>query len=167
MDAGMGRVIPLGEKTSARLMYSDTKGIAMAQAATLSGLCGLAALALIPLSAPDASAQTEPEAERACVRLQNINGYETLDDRHLVLNGGANRHYLVTTRRSCYGLDYGAQVGLSFPETTRICNASLEYIIVPDGGRCRISTIEEVDSVDAARALITERASGPAQSGND
>ena len=50
------------------------------------------------------------------------------------------------------------QVGLSFPDRTRICNANLEYLVVPDGGRCRISTIEEVDSADAARALIAERA---------
>ena len=146
----------MGEHTSARLMYSDTKGIAMAQAATVSTLCGLVAAATL-LSAP-AHAQDEAAPERECVRIMNINGYSTLDDQHLLLNSGASRHYLVTTRRSCYGLEHGMQVGLSFPDRTRICNANLEYIVVPDGGRCQISTIEEVENADAARALIAQRA---------
>ena len=150
----------MGEKTSARLMYSDMKGIAMAQAATVSSLCGLVALATL-LSAPALAqdpSQTDAETERSsCVRIMNINGYSSLDDQHLLLNASASRHYLVTTRRSCYGLEHGLQVGLSFPDRTRICNANLEYIVVPDGGRCRISTIEEVENADAARALIAER----------
>ena len=141
-------------------MYSDTKGIAMAQTATVSSLCGLVALVTLmsaPVHAQPAS-QEDAEPRRECVRIMNINGYSTLDDQHLLLNAGASRHYLVTTRRSCYGLQRGMQVGLSFPDRTRICNANLEYLVVPDGGRCRISTIEEVDSADAARALIAERA---------
>lgn len=150
-------MIPLGEKTSADLMYSDMKGIAMAQAATVSALCGL--VAITAGFATPALAQSDETPARDCVRIMNINGYSTLDDQHLLLNSGASRHYLVTTRNSCYGLERGMQVGLSFPERTRICNANLEYLVVPDGGRCRISTIEEVEDADAARALITERAS--------
>jgi hypothetical protein len=107
-----------------------------------------------------AQAASTPQASEgsACVRLVNINGYSTLDDQHLLLSGGANRHYLVTTRRSCYGLEHGMQIGLSFADTARICNARLEYLVVPDGGRCRIQTIEEVDDAQMARRLIEERA---------
>ncbi len=136
----------------------------MAQTATVSGLCGLVAAATL-LSAP-ALAQEDASSERECVRIMNINGYSTLDDQHLLLNSGASRHYLVTTRRSCYGLEHGMQVGLSFPDRTRICNANLEYIVVPDGLRCQISTIEEVESADAARALIAQRASAETQDGS-
>ncbi|CAN0312061.1 unnamed protein product, partial [Chrysoparadoxa australica] len=100
---------------------------------------------------------SENSGERACVRLININGYTTLDDRHLLLSGGSSRHYLVTTQRSCYGLERGMQVGLSFPDTARICNASLEYLVVPEGGRCRIQSIEAVDDAQAARRLIEAR----------
>lgn len=106
--------------------------------------------------AQSASTSEEP-AQRSCVRLININGYTTLDDRHLLLSGGASRHYLVTTQRSCYGLERGMQVGLSFPDTARICNASLEYLVVPEGGRCRIQSIEEVEDAETARRLIEAR----------
>jgi len=153
----MGRVIPLGEKTSARLMYSDKKGIAMAQAATVSTLLGVAALAAGMMVSSPAQAQATEEPARECVRILNINGYSSLDDQHLLLNSGASRHYLVTTRRSCYGLEHGMQVGLSFPDRTRICNASIEYVVVPNGGRCRIESIEEVEDAEMARALIAER----------
>ena len=139
-------------------MYSDMKGIAMVQAATVSALCAWVALSAALTAPEQARAQDADETTRDCVRIMNINGYSTLDDQHLLLNSGASRHYLVTTRRSCYGLERGMQVGLSFPERTRICNASLEYVVVPDGGRCRISTIEEVEDADAARALIEARA---------
>ncbi|WP_421859352.1 DUF6491 family protein [Oceanicaulis sp.] len=107
-----------------------------------------------------AQAESVPQASEnsPCVRLVNINGYSTLGDQHLLLSGGANRHYLVTTRRSCYGLGRGMQIGLSFPDTTRICNARFEYLVVPDGGRCRIHSIEEVDDASMARRLIEARA---------
>jgi hypothetical protein len=107
-----------------------------------------------------AQAESVPQASEnsPCVRLVNINGYSTLDDQHLLLTGGANRHYLVTTRRSCYGLERGMQIGLSFPDTARICNARFEYLVVPDGGRCRIQSIEEVDDASMARRLIEARA---------
>jgi hypothetical protein len=107
-----------------------------------------------------AQAESMPQASESspCVRLVNINGYSTLDDQHLLLTGGANRHYLVTTRRSCYGLEHGMQIGLSFPDTARICNARFEYLVVPDGGRCRIQSIEEVDDASMARRLIEARA---------
>ncbi len=135
----------------------------MAQAATVSALSGLVAITASLATPVQAWAQAEEAPARECVRIMNINGYSTLDDQHLLLNGGASRHYLVTTRNSCYGLERGLQVGLSFPDRTRICNANLEYLVVPDGGRCRISTIEEVDSADAARALIAERASAASE----
>ena len=107
-----------------------------------------------------AQAESTPQAseDSPCVRLVNINGYSTLDDQHLLLSGGASRHYLVTTRRSCYGLEHGMQVGLSFPDTARICNARFEYLVVPDGGRCQIQSIEEVEDAETARRLIEERA---------
>lgn len=95
-------------------------------------------------------------AER--IRLQNINGYTVIDDEHLVLDGGARRHYLVTLRRRCPGLRFGAEIGLSFPSTTTLYTPFLEYVYTTDDMRCFIDTIEAIDSLDAARALIEERA---------
>jgi len=110
-----------------------------------------AALAgLLALSAPAA-------AER--IRLVNINGYSVIDNEHLVLNGSASRHYLVTLRHRCPGLRFGAEVGTSFPSTTTLYTPFLEYVYTRDDTRCFIDTIEEVDNLDAARALIEQRSS--------
>jgi len=110
-----------------------------------------AALAgLLALSAPAA-------AER--IRLVNINGYSVIDNEHLVLNGGANRHYLVTLRHRCPGLRFGAEVGTSFPSTTTLYTPFLEYVYTRDDTRCYIDTIEVIDNLDAARALIEQRSS--------
>jgi len=114
----------------------------------------LAAALLAPSGAPAATGQSE----RACVHLRNINNYTVIDDRHLVLTGGASRHYLVTTRTRCSGMRYGAQIATSFGETARLCPPIAEFIIPDDGWRCLIDTVEEVDSVDAARELIQTRA---------
>lgn len=108
-----------------------------------------AALAgLLALSAPAA-------AER--IRLVNINGYSVIDNEHLVLNGGASRHYLVTLRHRCPGLRFGAEVGTSFPSTTTLYTPFLEYVYTRDDNRCFIDTIEPVDSVDTARTLVEQR----------
>lgn len=92
------------------------------------------------------------------IRLQNVNGYTVIDDSHIVLNGGARRHYLVTLRQRCPGLRFGMEVGLSFPSTTTLHTPFLEYVYTADDFRCFIDTVENVDNLDAARALIDERA---------
>lgn len=93
-----------------------------------------------------------------CVSLRNINGYSVIDDRHVVLNSGASRHYLITTRTRCSGLSFGAQIATSFGDNARICPPVAEYIIPSDGWRCAIDTIEEVESQEQAEALVAERA---------
>lgn len=98
------------------------------------------------------------DADPRCVLVRGINDYNVLDDRHLLLRGGASRYYLVTTRTRCSGLRFGASVGLSFPDTARICPPITEYLIPEDGWRCAISEIVEVDSEEGARARIEEQA---------
>ena len=105
------------------------------------------------------SADIDPNAEPPrCVWLRNINGYSVIDREHLVLNGGASRHYLATLRNPCPDLRFGAQIGTSFGRSERICRPVVEYITVDDGWRCPIDQIEEVDSLKAARALVEARA---------
>ena len=96
-------------------------------------------------------------ASAECIRLTNIHGYSVLDNQHLVLNGGASHHYLVTTRNRCPDMRFGARIGTSFDDNETVCAPHFEYIIPGDGYRCTIETIEEVDSVDAARTLVAER----------
>ena len=106
-------------------------------------------------------------AER--IRLVNIHGYAVIDNQHLVLNGGARRHYLVTLRHRCSDMRFGTQIGTSFGSTATITSPHFEYIYTGQNDmRCYIETIEEVDDLDAARALILERAEAEeAESGSE
>ena len=96
--------------------------------------------------------------ENDCVQVGSIDGYSVIDDRHAVLNSGASRHYLVTTRSRCAGLRHGVALGTSFDGPQRICNPQFEYLVPEDGWRCAIETIEEVESREAAQALVEQRA---------
>jgi len=97
------------------------------------------------------------EAPR-CVQVRNVNGYSVIDDRHVLLNGGASRHYLVTTRNRCPDLRFGMQLGFSFGRTARLCRPFIEHIVTGGPVRCSIETIEEVENRQAAQALIDARA---------
>lgn len=125
------------------------------------GLSALSVFTLAPtaLAHDDAShaagAQEAEEAPR-CVRLRNINGYSVLDREHVVLKGGVNHHYLVTTSHSCPGLNAGVRLATSFGQNARLCPPIVEYLTTRDG-RCFIDTVESVESVEAARALVQAR----------
>lgn len=92
-----------------------------------------------------------------CVSVRDVHGYSVIDDRHLVLNSGVNRHYLVTTRQQCRGLRYGVRVATSIDGPRTICSPSFEYVMPNDGMRCGVDMIEEVESVDAAEQIVAER----------
>lgn len=124
------------------------------------GLFAAAGLLVLSLCAPAALAQdTQADADGApgCIWVRNINGYSVLDAQHVVLNGGASRHYLVTTTTRCSGLRFGVQLATSFGDTEHLCPPFVEYIIPEDGWRCAIDTIEEVESLEHARDLVAAR----------
>jgi hypothetical protein len=116
--------------------------------------------------ATPALAQDTTDDGPRCVRLTNINGYSVIDRQHVLLRGGASRHYLVTTRHSCPGLTFGARIATTFADTETVCPPVIEYLIPDDGFRCAIDTIEAVEDEDAARALIDARAAAAAESEN-
>lgn len=126
---------------------------------TMIAACAITMMAVTPAFAQEA----EEDGGSSCVRLRNINGYSVIDNQHLLLNGGVSDHYLVTTRTRCSGMRFGVQIGTSFDDNASICPPFLEYIIPDDGWRCAIESIEEVEDLEAARALIAERAEAEAE----
>lgn len=118
----------------------------------------IAAFAALAVTSAPAMAQDEAEDGPRCVRVTNINGYSVIDRQHVVFRGGASRHYLATLRSRCPDLNFGIQLATSFGDSATICPPVTEYITPDSGFRCYIDTIEEVESVDAARSLIEERA---------
>jgi len=118
-----------------------------------------------PAIAADHHTEGEDDAPR-CIRMVHINGYSVIDREHVVFRGGASRHYLATLRHSCPDLNFGVRLATSFGENATLCPPVVEFITPDNGFRCAIDTVEEVDSVDAARALIEARADVEAQSGD-
>lgn len=126
----------------------------MAKTACLTALACTAALAF---GAGAAMAQdADGDADTGCVSLRGVNGYQVIDDRHLVLTAGADRYYLVTTRTRCSGLRFGAQIGTSFGDNARLCPPIVEYVIPDDGWRCAIDTVREVDSLEEAEQIAAQ-----------
>ncbi len=121
----------------------------------------LSFLASAPALAQDADATTtvDPAAEPpSCVRLRAINGYSIIDEAHVLLNGVGRRYYLVTTRVPCPQLRSGFQMVTSFGANERVCKPFIEYITVVGEPRCSVGLIEQVESPEAARALVETRA---------
>lgn len=103
-----------------------------------------------------AMAGDQSQSDR-CVRIGSISGYSVIDDRNLILRSGASNYFLVTTATRCAGLNFGVEIATSITGNQRICQPMSEFVIPEDGWRCRIASIEEVDSDDAARAIVEER----------
>lgn len=131
-------------------MMSVTSARPIALAGLVAPLAGAITLALAAGGA--ATAQQD-----RCVQIGNISGYSVIDDRHFLLQTGANTHFLVTTATRCSGLQYGVQLATSIRGNQRICQPFSEYVIPEDGWRCRIAAIEAVDSPEAARELVEAR----------
>ncbi len=152
--------IPLGVMTNdvacPTLMEGKMKYLTIASLAA----CALTAA---PAIAAGQSENDEDAAPR-CVRLVQINGYSVIDREHVVFNGGASRHYLATLRHTCPDLRFGVQLATTFGENATLCPPVVEFITPENGFRCAIDTVEEVDNIDAARALIAERAANEAES---
>ncbi|MEQ8435161.1 MAG: DUF6491 family protein [Oceanicaulis sp.] len=110
--------------------------------------------------AQESESPTGNEARSECVSLRGVNGYQVIDDQHLVLTGGASRYYLVTTTSRCSGLRFGAQIGTSFGDNARLCPPIVEYVIPDDGWRCAIDTVEEVESLEEAEQRAAARSEG-------
>lgn len=132
-------------------MMSVYSKLARPSAGLVAPLAGAITLAL----AADSGASAQ-QADR-CVQIGNVSGYTVIDDRHFILQSGANNHFLVTTATRCSGLQYGIQLATSIRGNQRICQPFNEYVIPEDGWRCRIAAIEAVDSPDAARELVAAR----------
>lgn len=117
----------------------------------------LAAFLKTAIAAAALATSVTGAASAECVRVTNIHGFTVIDDTHVVLNGGARRHYLVTTTSRCPDLRWGQQLGTTFRSTDTICSPVGEYLVSEDGWRCPIETIEEVESLDEARSLVEIR----------
>lgn len=129
----------------------------MANFKALSRLAAAIAVAAAAITLPGAAMAAGQSQPDRCVQIGNVNGYSVIDDRHLVLRSGVRGFFLVTTATRCAGLNYGVEIATSITGNQRICQPMSEFVIPDDGWRCRIASIEQVESEDAARAIVEER----------
>jgi hypothetical protein len=86
-----------------------------------------------------------PEVDE--IRRYTIDGWNPIDDTHLVMDAGPSRAYLITLRFSCINLDFVE--GLHFTTTPPAAVTHLDEMIVPQPGggvpqRCPIDTIRKL-----------------------
>ncbi len=111
-----------------------------------------------PPSAPPASvAEATPREREAFLWIRNIDGFNTIDDRHIVLHGGVDKHALVTTFGHCFGLRDSETIAVDAP-LPYLDKAGLGHIIYSQGlagrARCPIDKIVAVKDLKEAKALV-------------
>lgn len=117
---------------------------------------GLLLLALAGCSAPgERGASIEEQlarrslqagAEAGAIHNSRISGWNSLDDRHLIVQTGPGSHYLVTLLARCEGLRHSETVGFS-STTNRVTR--FDVLVTERPGniveRCPIDSIRELE----------------------
>lgn len=88
-----------------------------------------------------------------CIFQSSIRDYQVLDDRNLIVTGGAKRKYHVELTRRAYGLRSNWSIGFYSP-TGRVCSGYSEVIVDDGFGRkesIKLRSIREIspDELDA------------------
>jgi hypothetical protein len=108
----------------------------------------------------ETESQAQPESGRAFLWLNSISGWNSIDDRHIVLHGGPREVALVTTFGPCSGLNFAETIAVKAPLSYLDGNA-FGTIFFRDTGqilrRCPIATMESVKDLKAAKALVASR----------
>ena len=97
-------------------------------------------------------------AERVCINVRLIRGFDALSDEHLVVTTSGRDTYLLTMRRGCIGL--GRAMGIAVSNNmSRLCSNSRGKVTYRDLSRrplqCQIENITAVESKEHARALVS------------
>lgn len=132
---------------------------------TLAGRCGIGGFALLSVLA--AGCASQPAADKTSGKaptldeklanngyklgdkvdkiLQwNINGWNRIDDEHVVFDSGPSRHYLVTIRPPCNGLSTATTIGFT---ATNSQITTFDKLVVHDIGftdNCAIDSLNEL-----------------------
>jgi len=104
------------------------------------------------------SATPTPSDNRAFLWLRNVDGFNSIDDQHVVLSAG-RKQALVTTFGPCFGLRDSETIAVDAP-LGYLDKSGLGQIIyrrgLHDRGRCPIDRIVAVDSLAQAREIVAK-----------
>lgn len=121
-----------------------------------------AAFAAVLMSVPAWSEDPqENEAENdsaksdSCLLVSGINGFNPIDNKHLTVDVGASKTYLITLRHLCHDLKWSEDI-IYDATMSWSCTDTKDKIIV-NGMSCFIDTIERVEDRKAAKELVADR----------
>jgi hypothetical protein len=104
------------------------------------------------------SATPTPSDNRAFLWLRNVDGFNSIDDQHIVLSAG-RKQALVTTFGPCLGLRDSETIAVDAP-LGYLDKSGLGEIVYRRGfhdrGRCPIDRIVAVDSLAQAREIVAK-----------
>jgi hypothetical protein len=103
----------------------------------------------------------QPATENVCFNVLDIRSFDALHDRFVYLRCLRGKHYLLTMRPACLGLQDSLAVTVA-SGFNRVCShdrAQLSYRSFDRTARCRIILVEAVEDREAAVALVEGRTS--------
>jgi len=99
---------------------------------------------------------TDDTPHSTCISVHAIDTYQPIDRNHIVIVGRGDRTLLLGTfHPGCWDIMRARLIALQ-TQSSPIC-AGQTAVLMVSGDRCYIRSLEAVDSVDAARALVEER----------
>ena len=118
---------------------------------TLSLILGLAACAAPDVDRPTVDDQLLEmglirSEEEARIPTYRINGWNHLDDKHLIVNAGVKDRYLVELLGSCPDLDFAVSIGFTTTGVNRLDQFGNILVRRSGGGReyCPIQNIQKL-----------------------
>ncbi|EIT67920.1 MULTISPECIES: DUF6491 family protein [Hydrocarboniphaga] len=129
------------------------------------GLLALAVASTLPACAmtPDSARQKVLEAElaergwRAGEEVRSVNGYnvqgfQPIDDRHVILDAGITRQYLITTASPCRDLQYNERLRVSTNVANELTTLDTVYALDPTGRQaCPIARLQRLERISSAQ----------------
>jgi hypothetical protein len=111
-----------------------------------------------PRAEPAATANPDERAKDAFLWLRNIDGFNSIDDEHIVVSSGSKRA-LVKLFGFCEGLRFAETIAIDAP-LGYLDRSSLGHVVYRRGfhdvARCPIDRVVAVKDLKEARALVEQ-----------
>lgn len=113
-------------------------------AALAAALCTLPAAGLPPAEHDPTALLRTGEPVSSIPSADVMRDFEALDEEHVMLSDGAEKHYLLTLNRECFGLRWARHVGVTVSDNTIWAGFDM---LTADGQACSIREIHLVRDV--------------------
>ena len=98
---------------------------------------------LAACASTESSGQHTASSSSDCFRAEQVNGYDVVDNNHVRISVGANRHYILTTLWNSRDLDWTHAIAIR-SSTGRICTGNGLGIQLIGGDPSRTYPVSEI-----------------------